>query len=80
MIHITNWTDKSKMTLNLLKTVEIVLYGPNVSRDLLPPVMSSVSGVAKLLGMYLRHDLNFSRQVESVVATGNQRLYLLAQL
>jgi len=28
----------------------------------------------------LRHDLNFSQQVESVVATCNQRLYLLAQL
>ena len=29
--------------------------------------------------MHLRYDLNFS-QVESVVATCNQRLYLLAQL
>ena len=36
--------------------------------------------VAKLLGVHLRHDLNFSQQVESVVATCNQRLYLLAQL
>jgi len=27
-----------------------------------------------------RHDLNFSQQAESVVATCNQRLYLLAQL
>jgi len=30
--------------------------------------------------VYLRHDLNFSQYVESVVATYNQRLYLLAQL
>ena len=30
--------------------------------------------------MHLRHDLNFSQQVESVVATCNQRLYLLAQV
>ena len=30
--------------------------------------------------MYLRHDLNFSQRVESIVATCNQRLYLLAQL
>jgi len=36
--------------------------------------------VAKLLDVHLRHDLNFSQQVESVVATCNQRLYLLAQL
>jgi len=43
--------------------------------------MQSVSrvAVAKILGVHLRHDLNFS-QVESVVATYNRRLYLLAQL
>ena len=43
--------------------------------------MHSVSSVAvaKLLGVHLRHDLNFS-QVKSVVATCNQKPYLLAQL
>ena len=35
---------------------------------------------AKLLGVYFRHDFNFSKHVESVVAICNQRLYLLAQL
>jgi len=61
--------------------VEIVFHRPNISHDLLPPIMHSVSqvAVAKLLGVHLRHDLNFS-QVESVVAACNQRLYLLAQL
>ena len=80
MVHITNWTGKNKMTLNLLKTVETVFHGPNVSHDLLPPIMPSVSRVAKLLCVYPNHDLNFSQQVQSVVASGNQRLYLLAQL
>jgi len=44
--------------------------------------MHSVSrvAVAKLLGAHLRHDQNFSQQVESVVATCNRRLCLLAQL
>jgi len=51
-----NWTGKNKMTLNLLKTVEIVFHRPNVSYDLLPPVMPSVGRVAKLLGMYPRHE------------------------
>jgi len=72
------------MTLNLLKTVEIVFYRPNVSHDLLPPIMPSVGRlvVAKFPGVYLTHDVNFSQQVESVyVATCNQRLLiLLAQL
>jgi len=82
MAHVMNWASKNKMTLNLLKTVEIVFHRPNVSHDLLPPIMHSVSRVtvAKLLGVHLRHDLNFSLQVESVVATCNQRLYILAQL
>ena len=82
MAHIMNRASKNKMTLNLLKTVEIVFHRPNVSHDLLPPIMHSVSrvAVAKLLGVHLRHDLNFSLQVDSVVATCNQRFYLLAQL
>jgi len=59
-----------------LRHVEIVFHRPNVCHDLLPPIMHSVSRVivAKLLGVHLRHDLNFSQQVESVVATCNQRL------
>ena len=62
--------------------MEIVFHRPNVCHDLLPPIMHSVSrvAVAKLLGVHLRHDLNFSQQVEYVVATCSQRLYLLAQL
>jgi len=64
------------MTLNLLKTVESVFHRPNVSHVLLQPIMPSVSRVAKLLGMYLRHDLKVSQQVECVVATGNQRLFV----
>ena len=71
MAHIINRASKNKMTANLLKTVEIAFHKPNVSHDLLPPVMHSVSrvAVAKLLGVHFRHDLNFSQQVESVVAT-----------
>ena len=62
--------------------VEIVFHRPNVSHNLFPRAMPNVSRVlvAKLLGVHLRHDLNFSQHVESVVATCNQRLYLLAQL
>ena len=78
MVHVMNWTVKNKMTLNLPKTVEIVFYGPNVSHDLLPLTMPSVSGVAKLLGVFLRYDLNFSQQVESAVGTGNSKT--IAQL
>jgi len=62
--------------------VEIIFHRPNVSHDLLPSVTLNVGriAVAKLLAVYLRHDLNSSQHVESVVTTCNQRLYLLAQL
>ena len=70
MVNIMNRTGKNKMTLNLCKAVEIIFH--SVSHNLLPHIIPSVSRAAKLLGMYLRHDLNFSQQVESVVATGNQ--------
>ena len=62
--------------------MELVSHRPNVSHDLSPLAMSNVSRVdsAKLLGVHLRPDLNFSQLVESVVSICNQRLYLLAQL
>ena len=62
--------------------MELVFHRPNASHDLSPLAMPNVSRVAcaKLLGMHLRHDLNFSQYIESVVVICNQRLYLLAQL
>jgi len=81
MGHVMNWAVKNKTTVNLLKKC-FAFHRLNVSHDLLPPVMLNVGrvAVAKLLGVYLRHDLNFSQHVESIVATCNQRLHLLAQL
>jgi len=82
MAHVMNWAVENIMNMNLLKTVEIVFHRPTVSHDLFPSVMLNVGrvAVAKLFGVYLRHDLNFLQHVESIVATCNQRLYLLAQL
>jgi len=70
-----NWAVKNKTTVNLLRTVEVVFHRPNVSYDLLLSVMLNVGrvAVAKLLGVNLRHDLNFSQHVESSVVTCNQR-------
>ena len=83
MAHVMHWARENKMSLNLLKTVELVFRRPNVSCDLLPPALPDINGVCdanKLLWVYFRHDFNFSKHVESVVAICNQRLCLLAQL
>ena len=46
------------MSLNLLKTVELVFRRPNVSGDRLPPALPDTNRLcdAKLLGVYFRHD------------------------
>ena len=80
--HVMNWAVENRMTVNLVKTVETVFHRPNIGQDLLPLKMTNVSrvNVAKLLGVYLRHDLNVSQHVDAIVATCSQRFYLLAQL
>jgi len=66
-----------------IEKVEIVMF---CSLAVLDPRVGHTMEVlspficAKLLGVHLRHDLNFSQHVESVVAICNQRIYLLAQL
>ena len=82
MHHVLSWANQNKMAVNLLKTVELVFHRPSISHDILPTELPDVKRVtvAKLLGVFLRHDLNFIDHVESVIATCNQRLYLLAQL
>ena len=76
MAHVISWANENKIAVNLLNTVELVFHRPNVSHDLSPFAMANVRRIdsAKLLGVYLRHYLNFSQHVESVVAICNQRL------
>ena len=82
MAHVMNWAKENKMTVNLLKTVELVFHRPNISHDLMPAAMPNVTRVmvAKLLGVLFRHDFNFSSHVDSVVSVCNQRSYSLGQL
>ena len=73
MTHVMHWARESEMSLNLLKTAELVFRGPNVSGDLLPPALADINRVCdvKLPGVYFRHDFNFSKHAESVVAICN---------
>ena len=63
MANVIDWARENKMTVNLLKTVELVFRRPNISNDLLPSVMSDVRrvGAAKLLGVHLTQNLSFSQ-------------------
>ena len=79
MAHVLDWVRENKMTVNLLKTVELVFRRPaDISDDLIPSAMSDVRRVtaAKLLGVHLKQNLNFSQHVDAVVTTCNQRLFI----
>jgi len=81
MAHVLDWARENKMTVNLLKTVELVFRRPaDISDDLIPSAMSDVRRVtaAKLLCVHLKQNLNFSQHVDAVVTscTGNQRLFI----
>jgi len=55
------------MSVNLLKTVELVFRRPNMSNDLLPSVMTNVRrvGAAKLFGgVHLTQNFTFSQHIE----------------
>ena len=83
MNHVIDWARGNKMTVNLLKTVELVFRRPGVSNDLLPAAMSDyrrIIAAVKLLGVHFTQNLTFSQHVDTVVTICNQRLYLLAQL
>jgi len=82
MGHVIDWARENKISVNLLKMVELVFRRPNISNDLLPSVMTNVRmvGAAKLLGVHLTQNLTFSQHIDAVVTVCNQRLYLLAQL
>lgn len=54
MAHVFDWAAReNKMSINLLKTVELVFRRPNVSDDLLLPTLPDINRVcvAKLLGV-----------------------------
>jgi hypothetical protein len=82
MQNVTDWAIANKMTINLLKTVELVFHRPNMDHDILPPPLLNIARVtsAKLLGVHFSSNLKFTDHVASVVAVCNQRLYLLSQL
>ena len=78
MADVLDWARENKMTVNLLKTVELVFRRPYISDDLIPSAMSDVRSVAaeKLRGVHLKQNLNFSQHVDAVVTTCNQRLFI----
>ena len=82
MARVLDWARENKMTVNLCSGTGLRRPNRPISDDLIPSATSDVRrvGAAKLLGVHLKQNLNFSQHVDAVVTTCNQRLYLLPQL
>jgi hypothetical protein len=78
--HILEWARKNKMTVNVVKTKEMISHRSNPKLINFPNEMNNIQRVAtfKLLGVLLKPDLNFSDHASSIVTVCNQRLYLLS--
>ena len=70
------------MIINLNKTKEIVFRRPSIRHLLAPAPVSGIEQVmcAKLLGVIFQQNLSFDDQVDVVLRTCSQRVYLLKLL
>ena len=82
MDHIFNWASSNKMTVNLIKTKEMVFHRPNPRSLILPACLNNIDRVheIKLLGVSFNSRLDFRAHVSAIVNRCNQRLYLISQL
>ena len=80
--NVHKWADENKLKINLAKTKELVFHRPNVRNYLAPSELPGLERIlcAKLLGVWLQHDLGMRKHVDYVLHIFNQRTYLLTQL
>jgi hypothetical protein len=80
--HIMECARKNKMTVNMVKTEEMIFHLSNPKLSIFPNEMTNIQHVTtfKLLGVCLESDLNFNDHATYIVTVGNQRLYFLSLL
>ena len=76
------YINESMKTINLAKTKELVFHRPNVRNYLAPSELPGLERIlcAKLLGVWLQHDLGMRKHIDYVLHICNQCTYLLTQL
>ena len=76
------WARLNKLTINMSNTKEMVFHRLSPRCLMPPPQLSNIERVlfAKLLGVYVSDTLGAGKQIEYMLKTCNQRLYLLNQL
>jgi hypothetical protein len=79
---IRQWANENKLTINAVKTKELVFHRPKPSIHISPPVLDGIERVlvAKLLGVTLNPTLSFSEHVANIIKQCNQRSFLLRSL
>ena len=81
-MQIKAWADKNCVKINTEKTKELVFHRPHPTKWHVPPSLEGIEQVqtAKLLGVILQSNLNFTSHVDSVLKLCSQRIFLLKQL
>ena len=80
--HVLNWAVANKLTINMCKTKELVIYRPNARNYLAPSELPVIERVlcAKLLGVWLQNDFCNTKHVDYIIHICNQRSLLFTQL
>lgn len=80
--NVKHWARCNKMTINILKTKEIVFHRPHPGKFSILPTFENIAMVreAKLLGVLVSDNLSFESHVNAVLCACSQRFYLLKMM
>ena len=79
MDHISKWAKNNNLTLNINKTMEMIVRKPRAKNLPIPPEIDGIKRVKtmKVLGVFIQDNLSFGEHVDHLVAQGAQTLYAL---
>ena len=79
MDHISKWARNNNLTLNINKTMEMIVRKPRAKNLPIPPEIDGIKRVKtmKVLGVFIQDNLSFGEHVDHLVAQGAQTLYAL---
>ena len=80
--NVKQWASDNKMTVNFMKTKELVFRRPRPSAGFLPPCLEGIERivVAKLLGVFVDSQFRFAEHIDFIMRQCSQRMYVLRSL
>ena len=77
---LNTWSTSNKLSINFLKTTEIIFHKSHPTRFSLPPLLDNIERIdtTKFLGVNFTIFLNFNQHIDSILKVCCQRMYLLS--